>query len=104
MVWFHGASKSTGRARTWPNEMVREAVRGMESSALKDRAWHETTLPFTRCLAGPADYTAMMFNGRRRNTTVPHQIASIAIFTAPLLTLLTHTETMLQSPASDLIQ
>src|SRR5207302_558058 len=67
LVVFHGADKPTGRARTWPNELVREAVRGMESSALKDRAWHETTLPFTRCLAGPADYTAMMFNDRRRN-------------------------------------
>jgi len=85
MVVFHGANKPTSRARTWPNEMVREAVRGMESSALKDRAWHETTLPITRCLAGPADYTAMMFNERRRNTTAAHQIASMAIFSAPLL-------------------
>ena len=104
LVVFHGANKPTGRARTWPNELVREAVRGMESSALKDRAWHETTLPFTRCLAGPADYTAMMFNDRRRNTTVPHQIASIAIFTAPLLTIATNPETILKSPAVDVIK
>ena len=104
LVVFHGANKPTGRARTWPNELVREAVRGMESSALKDRAWHETTLPFTRCLAGPADYTAMMFNDRRRNTTVSHQIASIAIFTAPLLTIATNPETILKSPAVDVIK
>src|SRR5437773_9600108 len=104
MVVFHGANKPTGRARTWPNEMVREAVRGMESSALKDRAWHETTLPFTRCLAGPADYTAMMFNERRRNTTVAHQIASIAIFSAPLLTIATNPETIFKSPAVAVIK
>ena len=104
MVVFHGANKPTGRARTWPNEMVREAVRGMESSALKDRAWHETTLPFTRCLAGPADYTAMMFNERRRNTTVAHQIASIAIFSAPLLTIAANPETILKSSAVDVIK
>src|SRR2546422_2378794 len=53
---------------------VREAVRGIESSALKERARHETILPFTRLLAGPADYTAMLFNERRRDTTVAHQI------------------------------
>lgn len=104
MVVFHGANKPTGRARTWPNEMVREAVRGMESSALKDRAWHETTLPFTRCLAGPADYTAMMFNERRRKTTVAHQIASIAIFSAPLLTIAANPETILKSPAVAVIK
>lgn len=104
MVVFHGANKPTGRARTWPNEVVREAVRGMESSALKDRAWHETTLPFTRCLAGPADYTAMMFNERRRNTTVAHQIASIIIFSAPLLTIAANPEAILKSPAVDVIR
>ena len=103
-VVFHGANKPTGRARTWPNEPVREAVRGMESSALKDRAWHETTLPFTRCLAGPADYTAMMFNERRRNTTAAHQMASIAIFAAPLLTIAANPETILKNPAVDVIK
>jgi alpha-glucosidase len=104
MVVFHGANKPTGRARTWPNELVREAVRGMESSALKDRAWHETTLPFTRCLAGPADYTAMMFNERRRDTTVAHQIASIAILSAPLLTIAANPAGILKSPAVDVIK
>src|SRR5947208_13328087 len=76
----------------------------MQSSVLKDRAWHETTLPFTRCLAGPADYTAMMFNERRRNTTVAHQIASTAIFSAPLLTIAANPETILKSPAVDVIK
>jgi alpha-glucosidase len=104
LIAFHGADKPTGRARTWPNELVREAVRGMESSALKDRAWHETALPFTRCLAGPADYTAMIFNERRRNTTVAHQIASIAIFAAPLLTIAANPETILRNPAADVIK
>src|SRR2546429_3432666 len=85
LMVFHGANKPTGRERTWPNELVREAIRGMESSALKERARHETILPFTRLLAGPADYTAMLFNERRRDTTVAPQIPSIAGFAAPLL-------------------
>ncbi len=47
MVDFHGANKPTGLSRTYPNEMMREAVKGMEASKLPDRATHETTIPFT---------------------------------------------------------
>lgn len=35
VIDFHGANKPTGRLRTWPNDMLREAVRGMESTSLK---------------------------------------------------------------------
>jgi alpha-glucosidase len=104
LLVFHGANKPTGRQRTWPNELVREAIRGMESSALKERARHETILPFTRLLAGPADYTAMLFNDRRRDTTVAHQIASIAVFAAPLLTIAANPQTILSNPAVDVIK
>jgi alpha-glucosidase len=104
LVVFHGANKPTGRERTWPNELVREAIRGMESSALKERARHETILPFTRLLAGPADYTAMLFNDRRRDTTVVHQVASIAVFAAPLLTIAANPQTILNNPAVDVIK
>ncbi len=104
LVVLHGANKPTGRQRTWPNELVREAIRGMESSALKERARHETILPFTRLLAGPADYTAMLFNDRRRDTTVAHQIASIAVFAAPLITIAANPQTILRNPAVDVIK
>jgi len=104
LLVFHGANKPTGRERTWPNELVREAIRGMESSALKERARHETILPFTRLLAGPADYTAMLFNDRRRDTTVVHQIASIAVFAAPLLTIAANPQTILDNPAGEVIE
>jgi len=30
MVNFHGANKPAGESRTWPNEMTREGVRGLE--------------------------------------------------------------------------
>ncbi len=104
LVVFHGANKPTGRQRAWPNELVREAIRGMESSALKERARHETILPFTRLLAGPADYTAMLFNDRRRDTTVAHQVASIAVFAAPLLTIAANPQSILSNPAVDVIK
>ena len=104
LVDFHGANKPTGRERTWPNEMVREAVRGMESRALTERARHETILPFTRYLAGPADYTTMIFSDRRGDTTAAHQIATMVIFASPLLTIAANPQTILDSPAVDVIK
>lgn len=104
MLVFHGANKPTGRARTWPNEMVREAVRGMESSTLMERARHQTILPFTRLLAGPADYTTMLFSERRRDTSVANQIASMAVYAAPLLTIAANPASILANPAVDVIK
>ena len=104
VVDFHGANKPTGRQRTWPNELVREAVRGMESKSLRQRARHETILPFARYLAGPADYTTMHFGGRRGDTTWTHQIASLAIFASPLLTVAAHPQSILDNPAADVIK
>ena len=104
VVNFHGANKPTGRDRTWPNELCREAVRGMESSSLRERARHETILPFTRYLAGPADYTTLHFGERRGDTTWAHQIASFATFDSPLLTLAAHPEKVLANPAAGVIR
>jgi len=101
---FHGANKPTGLERTWPNELTREAVRGMEASRLKDRATHDVTLPFTRFLAGPAEYTPMIFTERRANTTWAHQIASPIIFTTPLLTYAANPSNILANPCCDMIK
>ncbi|MES2371088.1 MAG: glycoside hydrolase family 97 catalytic domain-containing protein [Bacteroidota bacterium] len=104
LVDFHGANKPTGLSRTWPNEMTVEAVKGMESSKLLDRATHETTIPFTRLLAGPAEYTVMLFSDRKRNTSIAHQIASAAILSAPMLTYAANPENILASPAVSVIK
>jgi alpha-glucosidase len=101
---FHGANKPTGEQRTWPNELNREAVHGMEASRLMDSATHDTTLPFTRFLAGPADYTPVLFTDRRRNTTIAHQIATAAVFTEPLLTYASNPRKLLDSPAVEMIK
>ncbi|HJT74908.1 MAG TPA: glycoside hydrolase family 97 catalytic domain-containing protein, partial [Chitinophaga sp.] len=101
---FHGADKPTGLSRTWPNELTREAVKGMEASKLTDRATHETTLPFTRFLAGPAEYTVVHFGERRKNTSWAHQVASAAILSAPLLTYAALPQHLLDNPANSLIR
>ena len=58
-VDFHGAYKPTGMRRTWPNLLTREGVLGNEYNKWSDRITldHSVTLPFTRMLAGPMDYT-----------------------------------------------
>jgi alpha-glucosidase len=103
MVDFHGANKPTGLSRTYPNEMTREAVKGMEASKLTDRATHETTIPFTRMIAGPAEYTVLHFGERRKNTTWAHQVASAVIISAPMLTYAANPDTILINPALPLI-
>jgi len=104
VVDFHGSNKPTGQLRTWPNEMLREGVRGMESSSLKERARHETTLPFARFLAGPADYTTMVFGPRRGDSTWAHQIACLATFHSPILTIAANPQSVLDNPAVDVIR
>jgi alpha-glucosidase len=104
LVDFHGANKPTGEARTWPNELTREAVRGLEARKLTDRATHDVTLPFTRWLAGPAEYTPLHFGDRRQNTTWAHQTASAAILSAPLLTYAAHPAHILANPCCAMIK
>jgi alpha-glucosidase len=104
LVNFHGANKPTGEARTWPNELTREAIRGMESRSVQMRSAHDATLPFTRMLAGHADYTPMLFGERRRETSWAHQIATAAIFTSPVLIYGAHPKSMLENPAVEMIK
>jgi len=104
MVNFHGSTKPTGEARTWPNEVVRESVRGMEASKLTTRAIHDANLPFTRFLAGHGDYTPVHFGARRADTTWAHQVATAAVFTAPLLLFAAHPQNILDNPCAPLIK
>jgi alpha-glucosidase len=108
-VNFHGSNKPTGEQRTWPNELTREAVEGMEYCCIDGvpdapRAIHTVTLPFTRLLAGPADYTPVLFDKGLNGTTWTNQIASAVVLTSPLLTYAANPRTMLTNPAVDVIR
>ncbi|HUG52744.1 MAG TPA: glycoside hydrolase family 97 catalytic domain-containing protein, partial [Vicinamibacteria bacterium] len=104
MVNFHGANKPAGEARSWPNEMTREGIRGMEYRSQPAWAEHDTIWPFTRLLAGHADFTPVVFGERRRDTTWAHQIASAAVVTSPLLVYAAHPASLLANPAVDMIR
>ena len=66
MVDFHGAYKPTGLRRTWPNLVTREGVLGNEYNKFSSRVTpeHKLTLPFTRMLVGPMDFTPGGFLNR----------------------------------------
>ena len=83
VINFHGSNKPTGLTRTYPNELSREAILGLEYGCSDAR--QDVVTPFTRFLAGHADYTPMAFEeGRMGNTTEAHQIAMTAVFLSPL--------------------
>jgi len=101
---FHGANKPTGLWRTFPNAVIYESVKGMEASKLLDRATHETTIPFTRMIAGPADYSVCHFGARRQNTTWVHQAATAAIYSAPVITYAATPANILANPCVEMIK
>jgi alpha-glucosidase len=104
MVNFHGANKPAGEARTWPHELTREGVYGLEHRQMPEWARHNTTLPFTRFLAGAGDYTPVVFGERRKETSWAHQIATAVVFTSPVLVFGGHPQSLLENPAVDLIR
>ena len=67
MVNYHGAFKPTGMIRTYPNQITREGILGNEYNRWSARVTPEykTTVPFTRMLAGPADFTPGGFLNRQ---------------------------------------
>jgi len=83
MLDIHDDWRPTGEQRTWPNLLSAEGVRGNEEFP---DATHNTILPFTRYIAGPADYTICYFD-KRIKTTHAHQLALAAIYYSPLQTL-----------------
>jgi alpha-glucosidase len=98
LIDFHGAYKPDGIGRTWPNALTREGVKGMENNKWsKDiNPDHDVTLPFTRMVAGPMDYTpGAMINMDSANFnpqftrpgsqgTRAHQIALYILYESPL--------------------
>jgi alpha-glucosidase len=83
MVNVHDDWRPTGEQRTWPNLLTAEGIRGNEE--MPD-ATHNTVLPFTRFLAGAADYTICYYDPRIR-TTHAHQLALAVVYYSPLQTL-----------------
>lgn len=88
MVDIHDEYRPTGFSRTYPNLMTQEGIRGNEE--MPD-AVNNTILPFTRFVAGAADYTFCYYYrkefghpDRHIQNTSAHQLALPVIYYSPL--------------------
>lgn len=98
IVDIHDEYRPTGFSRTYPNLMTQEGIRGNEEFP---DATHNATLPFTRFVAGAADYTICYYRqdfgrldtdkdnygvprSKSIQTTPAHQLALAAIYYSPL--------------------
>ncbi len=82
LVNFHGSAKPNGEIRTWPHMTTSEAVRGSEHYKWENysTAYQNATLPFTRNVIGPMDFTPTVISNSNLNTTHTHQLALSIIF------------------------
>jgi hypothetical protein len=87
MVYFHGCIVPRGWARTYPNLMTYEAVRGAEwynntPDFTMPAPEHNTILPFTRNVVGSMDYTPVTFTNSQfpHITSYGHELALSVLF------------------------
>lgn len=83
LVNIHDSYRPDGFSRTYPNLLTQEGVRGNEHMP---GARHNTILPFTRFIIGPADYT-ISYGNARNGTSFAHQLALAVVFYSPLQVL-----------------
>ncbi|MBO7609317.1 MAG: glycoside hydrolase family 97 protein [Muribaculaceae bacterium] len=95
MIDNHEPAMPTGLQRTLPNLMTQEGVRGQEYNAWSadggNPPSHTVTLPFTRGLAGPMDFTPAIFNqgndvvpGTHLHSTLAKQLGEFVVLYSPL--------------------
>jgi alpha-glucosidase len=118
MVDFHGAYKPTGLERTYPNQITREGVRGNEYNIWTRiiTTKHKLTLPFTRLLTGPADFTPGGFLNRQPEKFRPDsnnaevqgtrtaQLALFVIYNSPYTVACDRPEHYYNQPGADFLQ
>src|SRR6266481_5256901 len=112
LVDFHGDQKPATMTRTWPNLISTEGVRGMEWSkwSAETDPDHDVTLPFTRMVLGPMDYTPGAMINAQKNAfkaigsrpmsqgTRCHQLAMYVVFESPLQMLSDSPSNYLREP------
>ena len=98
LVDFHGSFKPAGLRRKYPNVLSYEGLKGNENHKWSQLITpeHNVTLPFTRMVAGPMDYTpGSMINCHLKNHKISfgrpesigtrsHQVAMYVVYESPL--------------------
>ena len=105
LINFHGAPIPRGWQRTYPNLLSTEGVYGAEwynnvPTFTKKAASHNATLPFTRNVVGPMDYTPCAFSDSQHPhiTSHAHELALTVLFESGLQHLADRPESFLAQP------
>ena len=105
LINFHGATIPRGWQRTYPNLLSTEGVYGAEwynnvPTFTNKAAAHNATLPFTRNVIGPMDYTPCAFSDSQHPhiTSHAHELALTALFESGLQHLADRPESFLAQP------
>jgi hypothetical protein len=105
LVNFHGAPIPRGWQRTYPNLMSTEGVYGAEwynnvPTFTNRAAAHNATLPFTRNVIGPMDYTPCAFSDSQHPhiTSHAHELALTVLYESALQHLADRPESFLAQP------
>jgi len=87
MVYFHGCIVPRGWSRTYPFLMTHEGIRGAEwynngPEFTNIAPEHNSTVPFTRNVVGPMDYTPVTFTNSQfpHITSYGHELALSVVF------------------------
>ncbi|WP_200976418.1 glycoside hydrolase family 97 protein [Echinicola sp. 20G] len=87
LVNFHGCTIPRGWARTYPNMISYESVKGSEAYIYhadfeRNSPMHNTILPFTRNVIGSMDYTPVAFSTQQvpHRTSFGHELALSVVF------------------------
>ncbi|QGY47176.1 hypothetical protein GM418_26985 [Maribellus comscasis] len=81
LLCIHDARIPDGTTRTYPNLVINEGGGGQEGN---HPVVQDVMLPFTRCLAGPFDYTPSLYTKGRSNT---HMLAFLVTYYGPAQTV-----------------
>ena len=105
LVNFHGAPIPRGWQRTYPNLLSTEGVYGAEwynnvAHFTNKAASHNATLPYTRNVIGPMDYTPCAFSDSQHPhiTSNAHELALTVLYESGLQHLADRPESFLAQP------
>ncbi len=99
VINFHGCNKPTGQDATYPNELNREAIYGLENMSIYNystQAQAFVTQPFVRNLAGHADFTPAVESA--------FQMAQLVIADAPMQAFGSDPEVLLELDCLEMIK
>ena len=109
LVSFHGEYTPRGERRTYPNLMTQEGIKGAEYYLFASdndipTPQHNATVPYTRNVVGPIDYTPTAYSTPRRITTYAHETALPFVYESGWMVMCDKPEYYLNSPARPVLQ